>query len=257
MSNLTTFDYFPHLPKEIRDMIWQHSLTPQLISFRCKIYNFAPRHAPAFIFFLGGDEPYTHFTMEDIPRPCSPYFTAHLEPVNINAPGALSTCRESRNLAESKGYKAWRMVHHDGKIRDVMWNPSKDTVLLVETDSRHSFDLFLEQFPTQVREVQRFAISLPKTTRLWRPLTNFSALVKLCIFVDRDLWEEWSKDQWKQQDSRFPDNVRRRLREGRMRYLENYQEWHGPHPIEVPRVTVAWNYDMILRGEGRNCRSCI
>jgi hypothetical protein len=225
-------------------MIWQHSLIPHFISLSCKIYNFASQHAPSFIFFLGGDEPYTHFTMEEIPRPSSPYFTAHLEPVEVSAPSALFTCRESRHLAQSNGYKAWRMVHHNGKIRDVMWNPSKDTVLLVEADARHSFDLFLEQFPTQVREIQRLAISQFNLTRLWPSLMNFTALIKLYLFVDKSFWERWSSE-----GSRFSKNIRKRLREARKQYLENYQESRGPYPIDISRVSVAWNHDMILRGE--------
>ena len=143
-----------------------------------------------------------------------------------------------------------------------MWNPSTDTVFCVNADALHSFPLFLEQFPTQVKEVRRLALPQsfwpstvidPKFTRelLWRPLMRLTALEEFFIFVDKEFWEAWVPNQDGAEDQYWevPTDVGRSLLDARRDYQEKYQESHGPSPIEVPRVSVAWSHDMILRGE--------
>jgi hypothetical protein len=139
-----------------------------------------------------------------------------------------------------------------------MWNPSTDTILFVEAESRHCFDLFLNQFPAQVKEIQRLA--LPRSfwpeeavfcphsaKRLWLSLMKFVVLQKLFIFVDRESFEDWvgDVDVWRNPGWRFPIDVRRKLCDAR----RHYQESHGRCPIEVPSVSVAWSHDMNLDEE--------
>jgi hypothetical protein len=215
------------------------------------------------MFLLGGDEPYTHFTMETPERPSSPYFTAHLEHVEAATPVALSVCQESRRLALSKGYKAWRIERGDRKVRDLMWNPSMDTVLFVDAYASHCFDLFLEQFPEQVKEVENLALPdsfwlahnviKPFTKmKLWQPLMNFTALKRLFVRLDKESWESWVGELRRMDDpsSLFPNNVGRDLYDAaKEEYQENYPELCGPIHVDVPTVSVMWSYDLVPRGE--------
>jgi hypothetical protein len=252
MSNLNSFTCFPRLPKELRDIIWSHSLLPQLISLSCTVYTFTPQNAPLFMYLLGGDEPFTHFTMDTPERPTSPYYTAHLEPVGIVTLTAFSVCRESRSLAYSKGYQARRMAHRDGKVRDLIWNPFKDTVLLLaEADPLRYLDLFFEQFPTQAKEIQKLA--LPRSfgrssTETDIQFMNLPALGELLIMFDKEYFDDWieAKDDGPMNRLRFPCCVGRSL----WSTIEKHRKWQGSCAVKVPRVSVALNYDMIAAGEG-------
>ena len=80
---------------------------------------------------------------------------------------------------------------------------------------------------------------------------RFTALEELFIFVDKEFWEGWIANQ-DGAEGRYwevPTDVGRSLLDARRDYQEKYQESHGPCPIVVPRVSVAWGHDVILSGE--------
>ena len=172
-------------------------------------------------------------------------------------------CQKSRRLALSKGYKAWRIERRDGKVRDVMWNPSMDAILFVDAYTSHCFDLFLEQFPEQVKEVENLALPdsfwlannviKPFTkTKLWRPLMKFTTLKRLFVRLDKESWERWVGKLGRMDDpgSLFPNNVGRDLIDAaKEEYQDNHPTLCCPIHIDAPRVSVMWSYDLVRRGE--------
>src|SRR6187402_3545592 len=104
-SETPTFHHFPLLPKEIRLIIWETAINPQLIPITSIITPLIPSHVPSFLHLLGGDPPYTHFILDSTipytlpysqPRPNEPYYTALSIPSQPCSPALLSTCAESR-----------------------------------------------------------------------------------------------------------------------------------------------------------------
>ena len=204
-SSTSAFPLFPLLPKELRTSIWEHAITPRVIPFERQLYYFSPQHAPSFIYLLGGDYPFTHFTFETLERPNSPYYTAHLEPVNVQYPTILEVCHESREAAIAQGYKPWHITNHRRKVKNLMWNPKIDVVFLKDSNisgARHplsaprpGLDLFFEQFPEQVREVQKILFwssywprFLQFSTDILIPLMRFETLKEFIVIID-DTWE--------------------------------------------------------------------
>ena len=188
--------------------------------------------------------------MDTPERPTSPYYTAHFEPVGTVTLTAFFVCRESRSLAYSKGYQDWRIAHRDGKVRDVIWNPSKYTViLLAEADPLQYLDLFLEQFPAQAKEIQKLALPLSfgrSSAETVTQLMYFPALEELVIMFDKEYFDDWikTKDYGLMYCLRLPCRVGRSL----WSTIEN-RMWQVSCAIKVPKVSVAWNYDMVAAGE--------
>jgi len=185
-------------------MIWAQSLEPRVISLECEVDSFDIRHPPNFLYLLGGDIPYTHFTMNTQERPTEPYFVAHLYPSHIQSPPVLAACQESRQIALSSGYQPWTIESYTRGSLDIMWNPNVDVISLGREPFLHdsaSFSIFLNQFPKQAKEVQRMAT---RSTH-WRisrynplhdlyPLTYFQALRELFV-DDGDFWGQDESSQ--------------------------------------------------------------
>jgi hypothetical protein len=218
-------------------MIWAKSLEPRVISLECEVHSFDIRNPPNFLYLLGGDIPYTHFTMNTQERPTEPYFIAHLYPPQrtIPSPSVLSACQESRQVGLSSGYQPWTVESYTRGSLDIMWNPRVDVISLGREPFLHdsaSFSIFLNQFPKQAKEVQRMAT---RSTH-WRighynqfddlyPLTYFQALKEL--FVD-------DGDFWGQDES-----------------SENVYGWRRTNGLSSEIGTIVWELLGIGIGSGR------
>jgi len=77
-------------------------------------------------------------------------------PYNYESPPLLSVCRESRDIALEKGYRAWKMYDQNGGIREVMWNPGVDVVLFERNEGweLREMDVLMKQYPEQAKQVR-------------------------------------------------------------------------------------------------------
>jgi hypothetical protein len=209
-SQTPQFPRFPSLPKEIRLIIWELSLTPQLISVTSQISPFIPHHAPRFLYFLGGDPPFQNFTLDDNIRPNEPYYTALSYPSSSTPPPLLSTCQESRAVALGKGYVSWKVAneHNVTEVREMMWNPGIDVIYFRSQEEerqlfRDEIDLFCKQFPVQAAQIQRLAtVSSWWSTGAWKVgcpfmdpkvLLAFEELRDLVVVMDDKVDEGYMK----------------------------------------------------------------
>jgi hypothetical protein len=276
MATEIKFDLFSQLPEELRLIIWSLSLTPQLISFRCHLSNFSPQYAPPFLYLLGGDPPYTHFTANDQVRPAEPYFTAFSYPSESSSPSVLSTCRESRFVALSGGgYKAWRVGNKEGKIRDLMWNPAIDVIYFPNQNCRNYFqgeiELFGRQFLEQAKEIQKIAV----LSSLWTPypgriigltsweMRGFSKLGELIVVLDEEFERGYVLDEPKngqrytQEAWNIPRDIQKSLTPIKEDFTESSET--GGEPSErgdwrAPEVRVVAIEEGILRGDSCEMR---
>jgi len=191
------FPIFTLFPKEIRLEIWEHSIEPRVITFEFEHYNFNPRRAPQHLYLVGGDPPYTHFEIDVPQRPTSPYYIVQACPRVLASPPLLSTCRESREVALRCGYRFWTIENQVlGRI-DMMWNPSFDFVSLElsSLNDKPFLDVFVEQFPEQVKQIRHLAFWLPswpeeeeEDVALWLFIPRFSKLAELAVIIEPYDW---------------------------------------------------------------------
>lgn len=197
MSESAIFPFFPLFPQEIRLEIWEHSIEPRVITFECEHYNFNPRRAPQNLYLVGGDPPYTHFEIDVPQHPTSPYYIVQACPRALASPPLLNTCRESREVALRCGYRCWTIENQALGKMDLMWNPSFDFVSL-ELSSLNDepfFDVFVEQFPEQVKQIQHLAFWTPswpeegeEDDALWLFIPRFSKLAELAVIIESYDW---------------------------------------------------------------------
>ncbi|KAE9380799.1 hypothetical protein N431DRAFT_477670 [Stipitochalara longipes BDJ] len=199
MFESPNFTLFPMLLPEIRLQIWEHALQPRIISFSSSLYSFDVRNAPQALYLVGGDAPYSHFTMDVPERPPSPYYLVQCYPLHVASPPLLGTCHESRDVALRYGYKTWRIENESLGTRHVMWNPKLDiiSISLAEVHRSQSvdelcLDIFISLFPEQIREIRRLVVEsehYPPYSGLrhaceWTRILRFPELVELVVLVE-------------------------------------------------------------------------
>jgi hypothetical protein len=261
MSELITFSYFCLLPKEIRFMIWEHLLEPRLIELEFHTYNLDIWDPPRFLYLLGGDFPYEHFTMESTERPAEPYYTGHLFPRRVTPPAGLAVHRESRDFFLSFGYRPWTLGIPLCKPMIVMWCPALDTILF-PPDRRcypRYLEVFIQQFPTQLKELESIALPslywshnsiFPIDLKL---LFKFEALKEFVLLLSKEherdfIVVEEGLEIWNQPDNRswtLSTAVHESLRRAFDTLSHSEPSKENLHPPEL-RVEIA---DKSLRRE--------
>jgi hypothetical protein len=194
-STSRTFTLFPQLLPEIRLLIWEHALQPRIITFTCTLYSFNVRNAPQALYLVGGDAPYSHFTMDVPQRPTSPYYIVQCYPDDVASPPLLGTCHESREVALRHGYKPWLIENESLGTREVVWNPELDVISLAMAEKSLQVDelcvdVFVSLFPEQTREVRRLVVESEHHHRRtvehaceWARILDFHNLVELVGLV--------------------------------------------------------------------------
>jgi hypothetical protein len=273
MSTVPEYASFPNfglLPKEIRFMIWEASLEPRLIHLEYGIGVFDARNPPDFLYLLGGDFPYEHFTMESIERPAEPYYTGYISPSTATSPAALAVHRESRELLISIGYIPWTIVSYWGVVKRIMWCPSIDILffppkqggnpVLGLTKGRY-FDVFLKQFPHEARQVKNLALPgryWPSIGRQFpmdpkNDLAKLEALSKLIVVLDKAHERQYvitgrsqatfgmvQDDPWV-----IPTSIEECLQEA-LSGMQNIP--HAPVNRTIPSVKLAWSENDVIKG---------
>lgn len=264
-AETSSFTPFSRLPKELRLLIWKRTFHPRLIRIERQICRFIPQHAPKFLYLLGGDFPYRHFTLETPTRPHSPYYTSHFEPGQVTSPVAFSVCHESRDVALSEGYKRWTFTDQDEKVRDIMWHADLDTVSFPIESEGDNFNLFTLQFPKQLGEIHRLVVAASEWLYPWqgegleRPWFKFKALKEIVLVLDRDCETEvarsldWTGSQLQVNVQDLPQDLERGLEDMRLHHWPqqfgvNIDDW------KVPRARLVRDETGILRGDDLQIR---
>lgn len=260
MSISHEFTCFGLLSQELQDMIWSHSFRPQLITL---YYADCPstQHTSS-----STESDNSHLTPGGFLRSPPPPSPEQLEPINTPAPGAFSVCRASRAIAQAKGYKTWRMIRSDGKVRDLLWNPVIDTILFAGPHDSY-FESFVQQFSAQASEIRSLALpydlwdaSLATKTSsdgrakrkrglrgLMRLLKSPSSLRKMFVMVDKEFFE--SEVKGKAEDKLEWWSGLGCFGHGFHSGLAGFRKVYREDSLVSPKVSIAWNFDMILRGE--------
>ncbi|KAE8445126.1 hypothetical protein EG329_013728 [Mollisiaceae sp. DMI_Dod_QoI] len=192
MAGSSRIPPFLLLPKEIRTKIWAETLEPRVIPLSSKQFDLRSREAQRAFPLVGGDHPFKDFAEGDLSRP----YYAHLYPYRAQSPVALSICSESRTVALSSGYLRWTFKSPMWGSRDLMWNPSIDTILFEKhffPKSSSTFELFVKQFPREVLKVQKMAVkssmwgwtAQSKVDMLYS-LVEFEALDEFVVVVEEN-----------------------------------------------------------------------
>jgi hypothetical protein len=194
--------------------------------------------------------------------------TTFLTLAHVETVAALSTTRESREVALRGRYRKWKIRNAHGLVRNVMWYPNIDIVDFLESDSPLSIigiavsplRIFEKQYPDEIKEVRYLAVS----TRLWDPtshhdinvvwpLIDFMSLRELLVVSDIDhertclaiimTMSAGSRPRpWL-----IPEDL-----EDKMDVLRAHYEAYGPeyHPLpRKPSVRVTKDWQGILNGD--------
>jgi hypothetical protein len=211
MSTPTTFQLFPQLLPEIRLLIWEHALQPRIIPFTCTLSPFNPRRAPQALHLVGGDPPFTHFSIDVPQRPTSPYYLAQCSPGNISSPALLRTCHESRAFALSHGYRVWKIENGSLGSKDLLWNPDLDIILLRRVENRGllndtTLHVFVNIFQSQLGEIKRLVVETDgrwaredrSDVTAWERVSCFRNLEEVVLLIGENAindtiweWEDW------------------------------------------------------------------
>ncbi|KAF4628992.1 hypothetical protein G7Y89_g9156 [Cudoniella acicularis] len=184
---------------------------------------------------------------------------------------SLTLCKESRNYAISRGYRTWKLQNTSGKTRDVMWNPTFDTVFCdgFGQDLGKNFfyaKSFALQFPLETRELQFLALlsshwtsgvhhsssalsRLPLSPK--RTSAQFKALLEICVVFDEPYESEYVRiiGSLQKQSSKLPPpilpwtvpiDIEAELRAENLQHLD--AEW------AVPNVRFVGSQDKIITG---------
>ena len=182
------------LPKPVRNILWEMTLTPRVLSLQYRRVFHAECDDIQCCTLSIRPSPQTDDTCSFMYISCN----------NISSIPCLSICREARSYALSRGYRAWRLQDTLGRTRNVMWNPDLDTVFfdgLTQNLGRDFFynDIIARQFPDEMMEVQFLALlsshwpsEVPRISPvqfrerhlLPEPMLQFKALSELCVVLD-------------------------------------------------------------------------
>jgi len=188
-----TKDTIFSLPRPVRNIIWEKTLIPQVISLQYRRVFHAER-----------DNVQYTFPIRLSPQAGDICAFLYILCTDISPIASLCICQESRNYALSQGYRAWELQDKSGRTRRVMWNPVRDTVFfdgLTQNLGKHFFydDVIAQQFPAEVMQVRFLAVlsshwpcevshKAPLVCQDRRTLPasslQFKALSEICVVLD-------------------------------------------------------------------------
>jgi hypothetical protein len=223
-----TFTLFPLLPKEIRLLIWEQTITPRVLSLHCKTYDTYGTGGAIepFLLKLFVSSPKRNtfpFTKADAVDEIVRFSISHIPLLP-----ALAVCNESREaIITGCGYKAWEVDDINGDSSYFLWNPKLDIIAFAGPHARLLPQLYAEifylQFPEEVEEVERLAVPSSHWKESWgqridraEHWVRFSALREMVVVVD----EEFEK---------------RCVRKIREEFYINREAWYIPNNI-VPAL---------------------
>ena len=188
-----TFILFPNLPKELRLQIWEHTLQPRALTLHCATDRSAGAIEPFLLKLFVSSPRRTIFPLN---KQDAVDELVRLSPSNIPPLGALAACEESRSVALSRGYRAWRMDNKAGEVLDVMWHPDIDIVCFSGPHLRLLPQLYTEifylQFPHEATEVRKIAIPSSHWRESWGERLDriehwlkFGSLREIILVVDK------------------------------------------------------------------------
>jgi hypothetical protein len=159
MSQPNSFHLFPHLPLEIRLLIWELSLVPRIIPLYCDKFGASATTSTLVRHFWN---PHLSFTISENQSFLDKniHFTTS---ISLTRVPALSACQESRQAAVNRGYRPWKLKsRNDDGVRDVMWNPNIDVVSFEGSYKEWIpclyTNIFSTQFPAETKVVQNLAL---------------------------------------------------------------------------------------------------
>jgi hypothetical protein len=193
-----TFTLFSLLPKEIRLLIWEQTITPRVLSLHCKTYDTYGSGGAIEPFllklFVSSPKRYTFpFTKADAVDEIVRFSISHIPLLP-----ALAVCNESREaIITGCGYKAWEVDDINGDSSYFLWSPKLDTIAFAGPHPRLLPQLYSEifylQFPEEVEEVERLAVPTSHWKEAWGPRidraehwTRFTALREMVAVVDEE-----------------------------------------------------------------------
>ncbi|KAH8687365.1 hypothetical protein BGZ60DRAFT_558656 [Tricladium varicosporioides] len=184
------------LPVELRRLIWEFTFEPQVIELRVRMVLKQKDGQP---------------------------FPEYLTVQNFGNPAALSVCGESRDFA-LLNYRAWKIHNCDGKLGTIFWAPHIDVVylptppLLPPSPSPSNFPsppqgppnpgrvftIFEKQFPDDVKEVKRLAISTSlwpegghhNVSNIWG-MIDFTSIKEVIVIFDKDFELGCARSGWR------------------------------------------------------------
>jgi len=181
------------LPKPVRDIIWEMTITSRVLSLQYRR-----------VFHTEYDNIHRTFPIRLSPQANDTCSFLYILCNDISSITTLSICQDSRKYALSRGYRAWNLQDMAGRTRSVMWNPVLDTVFLdglTQKLGKIFFydDTIIQQFPVEVSELRFLAVlsshwptevyqghwQLSPDQRLPKVLSpQFNALTELCVVFD-------------------------------------------------------------------------
>jgi len=196
-----------------------------------------------------------------------------LEPLEVQAPAAFSICRASRAIAHTQGYKTWKIFRPGGKVRHLLWNPLIDTIFF-HGPQGNSFRKLVHYCRAQVHEIRSLALPYSwwyetfstkvdgvrgkgyriGSRELGLLLESPSSIQELFVMVDRENFE--SQVQGKAEDQLEFWNGPGCFGRGFWVGTNFHRDLHGEGSSVKPKVSVAWNFEMILRGEDVELPEC-
>ena len=241
-------------------MIWSCTFRPQMISLQYANYLPTPHKSRSV------ENDGSHLKADSTPNSSPPPSPGQLEPIDAPAPIAFSVCRASRAIAQSRSYRTWRMIRSDGNVRGLLWDPLIDTIFFAGPHDSY-FSLFVQQFSAQASEIRSLALphsfweaSFATKTRdngrvrmrrgsreLLRLLKSPSSLQELFVLVDKEFFD--SEVKGKAEDQMVFWTGPECFGRGFLSGLKSYHKAYGVDSLVIPKISIAWSFDMILRGE--------
>lgn len=239
MLNFTEFTFFPTLPGELRCLIWEHSFSPRVVSLI--VDSYAP-NSPG-----SQNELYIKLPV-------------------LAKVSALQTCKESRKVALTQGYKAWNVEGAD-EATNMMWNPRIDVVFISGPYAKDMCMHTLHRlFPSETTAITRLALEtsifprgMPhdrrRQLRQWVTCASLAELIlvyddvyeRQCVQTAKDVFYElkatscpWSIPRDFEYSLKTLDSV--------MPAVPVVGE-EGIRRTELPKIRVVDNEEGIINGE--------
>lgn len=174
MSEGDNFHPFPLLTLEIRLLIWSFTLLPRIISLEPECYG-KGEDASAMPHWkiLGRRQPDPDYEQTVTRRTWSARFI----PSVIPPQSIFQVSHESRNHAFFLGYLTWKMQRRGGRVRNILWDPATDIILLPRDPMSDSEGpkidphLWLRMFRAQYPKETGIAQNLALHTSIWKGRT--------------------------------------------------------------------------------------
>jgi hypothetical protein len=259
VSNATTS--FNDLSQELQDTIWSYALGPRVISLTC--FKCLSTNHP-----IVATDPQGYHPVHLPPGSRC----AHLYDNDIRSPIALSVCRASRQIAQTKGYRTWKLIRSDLKVKLLVWNPIIDIVFFPGID-RNYFNLFVKYLFPLAKEIQRLAFSHSfwkesyglrehnggRGRRVSRGLSHMlndghSSLEVYFIIADKEFFA--TGVEGKSVDDLEFWNAPWGIAKGFPGFWIDWTNSRNNTPEKpAPSIRIVWNFKMILDGAASNSLS--